>query len=211
MYEYLSENFPRGNHYLVEEKEQNSIDVFFAEKMFNPSQEGRKHNLWGEFSRQIPVWGRCIGWVPNHFPLTFFSNTVGQEIANAIVSKQNKLTGEKKEIETARFLLEQIELPNLINRNPFFLSEGETKLIWFLCQWVKSPDYLIISYLPTSLSRQKINLLLKFLLNSARLSKLLNRKAPTFIMGYTPDDTQWCEKLVLEKGWKRISGFKFDV
>lgn len=210
MLNYFSKNFLRGPHYLVEVRDQNEIDRFLIEHLFNPSQVGHRRDPSVDIAQQIPLIGRKLGWVPNHFPFTFFSETVEQEIANAFVSKQNKLIGRDREIEKVRFLLEKLEIAYLAKHNPFFLSEGETKLVWFLCQWAKLPDYLIISYLPGSLSQQKIDQLLKFLLNSEQIAELSTLKSPTFILGYLSRDEQWCETLTLKKNWKKIYGFRFN-
>ena len=202
MFAYLSKHFPRSHHYLVEERRQDDIDNFFIEKLFDPFGKGSKHTIWGEQAREFSIIGSRLGWVPDHVPVVFFRETVEHEIADALASKQNRLVGEENEIEQARFLLEQIGISDLSGQNPYFLSQGETKLVWFLSQWAKLPDYLVISYLPAGLSQQRINRLLAFLLNSEKMADFLKVSSPTFVLGYLDHDKRWYENLISEPNSK---------
>ena len=86
---------------------------------------------------------------------------------------------------------------------PLFLSEGEAKILWFLTQWVKQSKYLIIGYLPASLSNQRI----KDFINFFNEEKQISKKSPVIILGYQSDQTDWCTNLLSNKQWQVISSW----
>jgi ABC-type molybdenum transport system ATPase subunit/photorepair protein PhrA len=174
------------------------MDTIVSRRLFSSLQRGRKRNLWGELAGQLPEWGRKIGWVPDNFPFVFFSGTVAGEIAGAAAAVDNKIGLVRGGLRRAAILLRQMELTNLSRRNPFQLSQGESKLVWFLCQWAKSPDYLVIGHVPTSLSARRVADLVTFLKSASRLATAASATFPTLILGYTTGDLQWYQDLLTD-------------
>jgi hypothetical protein len=210
MLRYLQENFPRDYNYLIKLPGQLEIDNFIIETIFKPAQDGHRRYLWGDSAEKLPLTGRNIGWVPCHFSLTFFSESVEQEIANAFVSKMNQVQGGERELISARYLLRILEIESLANRNPYLLSEGESKLVWFLGQWAKSPDFFIMGHLPGSLSEQKTECLINFILKSNEIALALAINSPTFLLGFVGENETSYKKLLEEDNWKLLENFKFD-
>ena len=196
MIDSLYRNFPRGRHYLVHQQEPGEIDTIISRGLFTQLQRGRKRNLWGELAGQLPEWGRKIGWVPDNFPLVFFSETVTGEIAGTMAASNNRIGTPRDELRRAAVLLRQMELTDLSRRNPFQLSQGETKLVWFLCQWAKSPEYLVIGHLPTSLSARRVAHLVGFLKKASTAAA--GDAMPTLVLGYTAGDQRWYQDLLTE-------------
>ncbi|MDH4155969.1 MAG: hypothetical protein OEW00_01660 [candidate division Zixibacteria bacterium] len=209
MIDNLYRNFPRGRHYLVRQQEPGEIDAIISKGLFTHLQRGRKRNLWGELAGQLPEWGRKIGWVPDNFPLVFFSETVTGEIAGTLAATNNRIRATRHELRRAAVLLRQMELTDLSRRNPFQLSQGETKLVWFLCQWAKTPEYLIMGHVPTSLSTRRAAHLVTFLKNESRAAAA-NTTFPTLILGYSPGDQQWYRGLLTENYWTDMEASVLD-
>jgi energy-coupling factor transporter ATP-binding protein EcfA2 len=200
MIEWLEQNFPVGKNYLVCQHHKEQINSFLMERLVAPFQTGRKHNLWGEVAKKLPQIGQQLGWVPNKLPAMFLTESVEDEIADAMAAADNCLLPTEEHIEKARQLLKQFDLFKLCSRNPSFLSDGETKIIWFLTQWVKRPIYLIIGYLPSGLSKQRIKDVITFLDEE----KTNSDAAPVIILGYQPDQTDWCVNLLSNEQWQII-------
>lgn len=197
MIDWFYRNFPAGKNYLVCQTESEQINSFLMQRLVAPFQAGRKHNLWGKLAKGLPLIGRKIGWVPNKLPVTFLNETVELEIADADAARQNLLKPEKENVECARELLQILKLTELAPCNPFFLSEGETKMIWLLTQWAKQPEYLIIGYLPSSLSARSTRNMIQFFLEQ----KMKNDSHPVIILGYLADQTDWCRELLSHEDW----------
>ena len=208
MIENLRSNFPRGRHYLVRQKEPGEIDAIMRQGLFAQLQRGRKRNLWGELAGQLPEWGRRIGWVPDNFPLVFFSETVIGEIAGAMAAVDNRIVPTRRELRRAAVLLRQLGLADLSRRNPFQLSQGETKLMWFLCQWAKSPEYLVIGHAPTSLSVRRVAHLVEFLREASKAAT--SEIMPTLVLGYTAGDRTWYQDLLTGNYRTDLEASAFD-
>jgi energy-coupling factor transporter ATP-binding protein EcfA2 len=200
MIDWLGQNFPVGKNYLVCQSHKEQINSFLMERLVVPFQTGRKHNLWGEVAKKLPQIGQKLGWVPNKVPAIFLTETVEDEIADAMAAASNCLQPVQEHIEKARELLNRFNLLNLAHRNPSFLSEGETKIVWLLTQWVKRPIYFIIGYLPSGLSRQRIKNVIDFLNDETKNSD----NTPVIILGYQPDQTDWCTNLFSNEEWQII-------
>lgn len=201
MLEWLNQNFPIGKNYLVCQNDKEQINNFLMKQLVAPFQTGRKHNLWGVAARELPQIGRQLGWVPNKIPAIFLAETVENEIADALAAANDYLHPIAEHLEAARILLNRFDLLHLAQRNPLFLSEGETKIIWFLTQWVKQPTYLIIGYLPAGLSKQRI----KDVLNFLGEEKQTNENSPVVIMGYQPNQADWCANLLSSNEWQKTA------
>ena len=201
MIESLLNNFPAGKNYLVCQEYSEQINSFLFEKLVSPFQHRHRQNLWGSAAKNLPLLGRNIGWIPNKIPATFLSETVESEIAEACSVQENILQPEKKHFIATRKLLDQFNLTELSGRNPFFLSEGETKMVWFFTQWMKQPDYLIIGYLPSGLSKPRIQNVLDFFVEQEEEST----RHPVIILGYIAHQRDWCASLLEQKNWENIS------
>jgi len=197
MIELLRENFPRPNHYLVKQKDTEEINRFMGKYLLQPFQKGRKHNLWGRAAKDLPGIGRKIGWVTNTMVATFLNETVELEIADACAAKNNLIQPTSEHLFIARTLLQRFEMNHLAQQNPFHLSEGEAKLLWLFTQWVKSPEFLIIGYLPSNLSKQRITQVVEFLLNKKEGTEV----SPTCVLGFQKDTSQWCAPLLKNREW----------
>ncbi|MCI0496120.1 hypothetical protein L0Z72_14030 [candidate division KSB1 bacterium] len=183
MLNQLRTHFPEGRHYLVFQRHEDEINSYFEQALYTRFQFLHKNELWSKASEQLPHWGRLIGWVPDHFQLLFLSESVEMEIAEAIALKKNQFTVGLAEIEAANLLLTKLKIAHLAKRNPFFLSQGETKMLWLLCQWAKFPEHLIIGNLPAHLSQQRLPLVFDFLTASDQLAQELGFHGPTIILG----------------------------
>ncbi|MDZ7264396.1 MAG: hypothetical protein ONB16_07415 [candidate division KSB1 bacterium] len=197
----ISHNFPATHHYLICQADAEQINLHLMQKLVQPFHKGRKHSLWSATARQLPDLGRQIGWVPNKLPGTFLSETVVMEIADAYAAPRNSLKALPEHIRRAEDLLQRLQLSELAQRNPFSLSEGETKLVWLLTQWAKKPDYLIIGYLPTSLSPPNISRVLDFLMDDHSSSG----RQPVLIFGCLANHMEWCRPLLECGDWEVIT------
>ncbi len=200
MMAWLCKNFPAGRNYLVTQNHKEQINSFLMERLVAPFQAGRKHNLWGTEAERLPQIGRELGWVPNQIPATFLTDTVENEIADASAAAENYLQPLQEHLDTARTLLSRLNLIHLAQRHPLFLSEGETKILWFLTQWVKKISYLIIGYLPSTLSMARVNELVNFMLEANNWKD----SSPVIILGYEPSQVEWCKKLLSHQDWQVV-------
>lgn len=151
----------------------------------------------------MPAIGRRIGWAPNASVGTFLNETVELEIADAIAARDNYATSASGFLPDALVLLQRFDMASLAQQNPFFLSEGETKLLWLLTQWVKQPEFFIIGYLPANLSQHRIAQVVEFLLEANGQSE----KAPTCVLGFMPDSTEWRQPLSASGIWKKVDAW----
>ena len=200
MIEWLQENFPHGNNYLIAQKDAEQINTCLSKQLVLPAYAGRKQGLWGETARRLSITGKKLGWVPNKLPAAFFADSVELEIADACAAKEGLLQSKKIHLDYAREILDRLNLLYLIQRNPYFLSEGETKLLWFITQWVKQPEYLVIGHLPSSLSKKRTDELLNFLLES----KTGTDNTVTILLGYISHQKDWFSRLLTNTKWKII-------
>jgi len=200
MMAWLTQNFPIGKNYLVAQQHKEQINTLLMEHLVAPFQAGRKHNLWGELAEQLPQIGKRLGWVPTKIPALFLTDTVENEIADAAATAENLLQPSGRHFEIANFLLNRLNLMYLAQRHPLFLSDGETKIVWLLTQWVKQPDYLVIGYLPSSLFASKVNELIKFMLEET--SRMPSH--PVIILGYQTDQIDWCQQLFSHHDWQVV-------
>jgi len=128
------------------------------------------------------------------------------EIAEADAARQKQIQSEEQNLEASRLLLVQFDLLYLAQRNPYFLSEGESKLIWFLTQWAKKPSYFIIGYLPLSLSKKRTNEVVNFLKQAADN----DHNKSTIILGYLPAQIDWLNGLLINHNWTTIRSLSAD-
>lgn len=203
MLAWLYQNFPISKNYLVRQDFSEQINSYLRQRLVAPFQSGRKHNLWGATAATLPQLGKQLGWVPNKIPAIFLSTTVEHEIADAGAAAENKLQPDDQHFEIARKLLNQFGIHHLAQHNPFYLSQGETKILWFITQWLKKPRYLIIGHLPSGLSEHNIHTILNFMMNQ----KPALDQSPTIILGYQPDQADWCARLFTETAWQSLAAW----
>lgn len=200
MLEFLRANFPSSKHYLVPQKDSEEINRFVEEFLVTPFQAGRKHNLWGSTAKALPELGRRIGWVPNATVAPFLNESVEMEIADACAVSENIIQPRAEHRQIANSLLQRFEMESLAQQNPFHLSEGETKLLWLLTQWVKRPEFLIIGYLPSSLSKQRIKQVVDFIKAETKDAEF----SPICILGFQKSYTEWCAPLLENEEWVEL-------
>lgn len=203
MIEWLNQHFLPGRNYLVAQDQKEQINSFISNYLVAPFQAGRKHNLWGKIAEKLPLMGKKLGWVPNKIPAIFLTQTVEQEVADALAATDNSLFPTANHLKISQNLLSRFNLQYLTQKNPLFLSEGETKILWFITQWVKKTNYFIVGYLPSTLSPIRTKELASFLLNN---TNSLNT-SKTIILGYLRDQTDWCAELISHQQWQLVSNW----
>jgi len=198
MIQWLHENFPNGSNFLIEQNDAEQINTCLSRELVLPSYIGRKQNLWGEAARHLSEIGKKIGWVPNKIVTTFFTDSVEMEIADAYAAREGLLQSNKQHLEQSRKILAHFNFLHFAQRNPYFLSEGESKLLCFLIQWVKQPEYLIIGHLPSSLSKKRTDEVVNFIqeLNVNFESRI------TIILGFVAHQKDWFNVLLNDSKWK---------
>lgn len=205
MLDNLFRYFPPDQNYLIEETPPREIDNYLKQILSYPEQPNTESPLWGETASRISRWGTKIGWLPGSLPFIFFESSVLREIANALVARNGQVTaGGNAHYLFAEKLLHELKLPELAERNPFVLSAGETRLVWFLCQWAKLPTWFIISDLTANLSPRKIQDVLAFISRSKEIAQALNLTSPSFIVNYSSPEENWLQKTFNDPNWKRI-------
>lgn len=197
MIDWLDKNFSPGTNYLVCQTHAEQINQLLSDHLIVPFQQGRKHILWGQVAERLPLVGTRLGWVPNKLGLSFLNESVELELADAYACRENIFQVEERHYRQADELLHRFKLIDLKDQNPFSLSEGETKLLWFLTQWIKQPEFLVVGYLPTSLSQQRITFIVDFFIQTldARIQH------PIIVLGYHSSQTDWFEPLLGRKDW----------
>jgi len=203
MIEWLRHEFPRPFHYLVALRDTEEINRFLESRLVQPFQQGRKQKLWGREAQDLPIIGRRTGWVPNASVGAFLNETVEMEIADAFAASENYAASASRFLPEARSLLQRFDLSSLSQQNPYFLSEGESKLLWLLTQWAKQPEFLIIGYLPANLSQHRLAQVVDFLFETRAGSTM----TPTCVLGFVPDSAEWCLSLNGSRDWKIVDAW----
>jgi ABC-type molybdenum transport system ATPase subunit/photorepair protein PhrA len=204
MKEWLQKKFPHGYNYFVAQQDAEQINQYMSRRLFLPTYDRSKQSLWGESARNLSAMGSKIGWVPNKLLAAFLAETVEMEIAEACAASEGLLQSKKKHVDYARELLAQLNLLQVAQKNPYTLSEGEVKLLWFITQWVKQPEYLIIGHLPSSLSIRRTHELLDFIWTSINNSKI-NK---TIILGYVVCQKHWFSEFLKITNEKLTNKFR---
>lgn len=197
MIDWLGKNFPAGRNYLVCQSHSEQINLLISDQLIAPFQKGRKHVLWGSIAEKLPLVGKKLGWVPNKINLVFLAETVELELADAFAAQENIFQPGQSHIDQARDILDQFGLTELRANNPFHLSEGETKLVWFLTQWIKQPKFFVVGYLPTGLSQNRIQLIIDFLIKKIDEKNTI----PIIILGYHDSQVEWFKTLLPHSDW----------
>ena len=210
--DYLTSHLLAGSNYLVAEQNRGEIDQFLLKELYGDEKDSSRHGIWSERARSVSEIGKRIGWVPTNIPLVFFTDNVLEEIATASAVRRNEITARSEDYDIARVLLQHVDLLPLAQRQPHFLSEGETKIVWFLCQWAKAPEYLIVGDLPAAFSENRTAILVDVLIRSDDICNSIKIKSPTFVLGYSPEHANWTVPLQKSTQWvKREEGFFYDV
>ena len=198
MIEWLHDNFPHGSNYLIEQEDAEQINNCMSRQLVLPAYVGRKHGLWGEAAQRLSSIGNIIGWVPNKLLTTFFADSVEMEIADACAAREGLLQSNKYHLDQTQEILAHFNFLHFAQRNPYFLSEGETKLLWFLTQWVKQSEYMIIGHLPSSLSKKRTDDVVNFILKSESNFE----SSTTIILGFVVHQRDWFTTLLKDSKWK---------
>lgn len=174
--DFLEKYFlPKGNYFVQQTKSCQIDETLFAFLHF-PGNRGTE-KLSRKARRQLDALFKKIGWVPDLVSMFFLNDTVEQEIADAVAARNNLLFAEKAHFNEAMEMMTEFNLLNLIGKNPFYLSAGESKLVWLLTQIAKQPEFLVIGNLLVSLSRQRVEQLLcyfeKFQSKTARQTSII--------------------------------------
>ncbi len=160
--DFLAHHFRPAGNYFVQQKNENQIEKALAGCLQFPGQNRERIKMNRKARRELDVLNRKIGWVPDSLPRIFLADTVELEIAEALAARDNLLFAEKQHCDEALALLTEFQVLPLAGKNPFYLSAGESKLIWLLTQLAKQPEYLIIGNLSLNLSRSRIEQLLEY-------------------------------------------------
>ena len=199
MINWLYKHFPPDKNYLVRQTDNGQINSSLNRCLVELFQSGPKHNIWGKNSEFLSEIGKNIGWVPDKIPATFLSDTAEEEIADVFAQKDGFFKPESKHFMQADEILSQFKIEALAKRNPFFLSEGETKILWLVTQVAKQPKYLIIGNLPLNLSPNRTQIILDYLMNT-----LLNDElSPIIILGYQQQHLEWCDSILKNDAWEK--------
>jgi len=159
----LEQRFPRGDYYLVRLSRSDEMDAAFK-RLLAVVDSNANHSANNKLKPgELSDIGWKLGWAPADVPGIFLNERVELEIADALAVKDGEIEALPGQVEIARQLLARLNLSALAQQNSYHLSKGEAKLVWFLCQWVKAPDYLFISDLITYLSPNRVEDILNFL------------------------------------------------
>jgi len=203
--EQLKHHYPSGL-FFIKENVPGEIERFLTENLVLSVAQTSRHRLWGNEAQQISDTGKWLGWIPSHQPFLFFADTVSQEIANSFAAPKQKAEGSDKDRQKAVMLLEKMKLTHLAKRNPYTLSQGESKIIWFLVQWAKAPEYLVISDFNAGLSESMQNRLIEFITKKANHTEV--KTVVLAGIANTPND--WI-KMWTHQGWRHVNGFLGDA
>ncbi len=192
-FKHFTGKLPREGHVLLPLTYPGDLDYFLKTGLFDPYQRLSAHQLWGKGARQTVSLGGKTGWVPNHLPVVFFSSTVLEEAALSLAGNSGLLRPENRHIQEAFKLIRQAGLENLSERSPWTLSTGESKLLWVVIQWCKSPQWLFIDDLPANFSEETLNKVIAMM-----LAPVLGGPRQ-IVLGFV-DNSPWIEPLS-RAGW----------
>lgn len=209
LYDLLKTYFPKGSNYLILSNDLLKVNSYFMNQIYIQTSSIHKKEIWGEKSRLTTQYGKEIGWVPDQFDHIFFADTVRGEIAEALINRNNELIPEEADFLEADNLIAELKIEHLSQSNPFFLSEGETKLLWFISQFAKAPQYMIITNLTAGLSRARVLLVIDFILKSLSIGKIGRIMSPTYIIGLSPKDHDFITMLQQIGHWHILSKIDF--
>ncbi len=189
---------PEGVSLLLEQHRPGLLDGW-CEKLL--SQPLPRHSLWSEPARRLERIGGLAGWVPDHFPLFFFNERVLEETAAALSARRGQVRTETADRDRAAALLAELDIMHLGERSPYTLSQGETKLVWFLVQYAKAPRWLLLDHLPSGLSPAWQEKLIGFIRN-----RIMAADTPpvSWVLGALPGE-EWYEPLLAAGNWRRIT------
>ena len=200
----LNHHFSSGL-FLVKENVPGEIEQYLTAILFDPINQTSRHGIWGAEAQTISEIGKWLGWLPSQVPLLFFADTVVQEIANSFAAVNRKAAGSDRQRKKADQILKELDLAHLRKRNPYTLSLGESKIIWFINQWAKQPEYLIVSDFKAGLSNLLQNRLVQFIQNMMKVSQKTG-KMKAVILGVHPKAKLWAQNLEKD-GWQVLQGF----
>lgn len=188
---------PSGTSLVLTRSRPGCIDAWLQNILFP---DLPRHALWSDTARRLAFTGAAVGWVPDHQPLFFFNETVLAELAAARCARRNTLHAGNRDTEMAGSLLKRLGIAHLADRSPYTLSRGETKLVWFLLQYAKSPRWLLLDHLPSGLSPSWQQTLTDFIGES---SKEDSARSPSWILG-TGTEEDWYRPLLSSRGWQSM-------
>ena len=211
MLKILREHFPSGIHYLVRETEHDEIDRVLKQLLRYPETETSHRRSWNPASDDLDRIGRRLGWVPHTLPLSFFFETVRDEVASGFMAGRTSVEGDPNTAEHAHRLIRRMGLTHLESRHPFSLSSGETRLVWFLCQWAKTPEYMVIENGYSGLSPDYRNHLRSFIDCEICTNDPTSQSCPTFIVGEPETAAEWLKDLRSKPRWKTVDTFPIQL
>ncbi|MBN2414346.1 hypothetical protein JXO52_00815 [bacterium] len=201
MIDLLRDLFPDGSGYVLEQREPDEIDRCCRLHLYEPSRSAARHRQWAPEAGDVSILGSRIGWVPESLPPVFFTETVEMEVAVYCAAAAARAGAGEQERIRAGMLLARMGLAHLAERQPYALSDGETKLIWFLCQLAKQPEYLIAGNPARGLSEASLQRLIGFLRLFIEDSPKTGIPAPVCILGCTAVDRDSWTDLLSFPGW----------
>lgn len=207
--DFLTQSFPADKDYVICTDDLEKLNSFFIDMIYHRTVATHKKEIWGTKSRMITAYGQSIGWVPDRFDVIFFADSAIGEIAESLVNRQNRLKVCDQHVVEAISFMESLKIGHLRNVNPLFLSEGETKLLWFLSQYVKSPKFLIIPKLTAGLSKMRAINLIEFILHTQRLRHDLKKDSPVYIIGLSTSEHDYADYFKQSDRWQLVQDINF--
>ncbi|MEE4312780.1 MAG: hypothetical protein V2J62_13035 [candidate division KSB1 bacterium] len=203
----LEYHFKPASKYLVRLQRHDEIDSVLKHHLYERIESRHRKDLWGTEAKRVIDLGRQIGWVSGNIEPIFFANTVVEEIAESMAAAKNMLDFDDAMLTNASNLLKALHLSHLAHQEPFMLSEGESKLVWFLCQYAKCPRFLVIGNLNNALSSSRTQTLLEFISNPDLQSHSSREEKQCIIIGYIKDEFENIKKLDSHQRWITVKNW----
>jgi len=207
----LEHHFKPASKYLVRLRRHDEIDSVFRHHLYERIESRHRKDLWGADAKRVIDMGRRIGWVSDNIDPVFFANSVVEEIAGSMAAVKNILDFDEVMLTNASHMLETLHLSHLAHQKPYMLSEGESKLVWFLSQYAKCPHFLVISNINIGLSKLRSQILLDFLSRFDLQTHSEKRDNTCFIIGYMKDEFENIQELVSHQEWITVKNWPIPV
>ena len=204
MIELLRRHFPPEHHYFARQRLPDAIDRFCRRMLYEPIVSGPRHSLWSPATAAVSRLGSLIGWVPESLPAVFFFESVRMELAACFAAAENRVYGGDTHIAAADRLLEAAGITRLAPSQPYSLSDGETKLVRFLGQLAKAPEYLIMSNPERGLSDGSLERLAA-VISLETVSASAGSGFPVFILGCPAGEPGRLQSLLSPPRWRTVT------
>lgn len=202
MIDVLRHWFAEGTGYILVQENPDEIERFCRLHLYDPFHKTAKHRLWAPETAEVSRLGSLIGWLPESLSAIFFTETVQREVAVYCAAASGGAGAGREDASQAEMLLAAAGLDHLADRQPYTLSDGETKLVRLLCQLAKQPEYFIAGNPLRGLSTTGLECLMSILQTSVRTAQEAGVPAPVCILGCLPAERDRWHTLLSLPGWK---------